>query len=278
MNTNKLQIKEFKLKWMADHAAIAMIAKRGTGKSYIIRDIAYHYRRMPGGVVISPTDKLTAYYKFFFPDLYIHYDIKESTIKNILTRQSQIICKSKDKRKQGKKLDPRGILIMDDCLADKKSWAKDVSIREILMNGRHYQLTYILAMQTPLGIPPDLRLNFDYVFLLKDDSNINKKKLYDNYASIFPSLADFIRVFSICTRDFTSMVVDIKKTVDKIEDKIFWFKAKRRKFVFGSRQFRNLHKKYYDPTFKTKEWQSPADNILLARKNKIGLDIKIEKI
>ena len=60
------------------------------------------------------------------------------------------------------------------CQKRKRGQKKDEKIMEILMNGRHYELTYILTMQTPLGITPDLRLNFDYVFLLKEDSTINK--------------------------------------------------------------------------------------------------------
>jgi len=176
MNYNKFQIFEFKLEKMVPDPAIVMVAKRGSGKSYITRDIIYHLRHIPGGVVIAPTDRMNSFYKYFFPDLYIHYDIKDSILKKVLLRQMLMIEKAKEKEQQGKHIDPSAILVMDDCLARKKAWAKDENILEILMNGRHYKLTYILTMQTPLGITPDLRLNFDYVFLLKEDSAINKKK------------------------------------------------------------------------------------------------------
>lgn len=247
MDYNKFQILEFKLDKMVQHPSIVMIAKRGSGKSFIARDIIYHYRHIPGGVVIAPTDRMNSFYKYFFPDLYIHYDIKEIILKKILVRQTLMISKEKEKRKEGKRIDPSGILIMDDCLSRKKSWAKDENICEILMNGRHYKLTYILTMQTPLGITPDLRLNFDYVFLLKDDSTINKKKLWDNYASVFPSIASFEKVFNACTEDYRAMVIDNRKPSNDIKDKIFWFKARDRKFSFGSKRFIDLHKIYYNP-------------------------------
>lgn len=277
MNYNKFQILEFNMKKMVKNASIVMIAKRGSGKSYIARDIIYHHRHIPGGIVIAPTDRMSPFYKFFFPDLYIHYDIKESIFKKILTRQIFMKEKAKEKKKDGKKIDPSAIFIMDDCLARKKSWVNDQCIMEVLMNGRHYDITYLLTMQTPLGIPPELRLNFDYVFLLKEDSTINKKKLWDNYASMFPSLAAFEKVFSKCTENYRSMVIDNRKPSNIIQEKVFWFKAKERKFIFGSRMFKDLHKKYYDPNYIKKKNSFLLDvNLLLGKKKQNDLDIKVD--
>ena len=67
MDYNKFQIMEFKLSTMVDHAAIVMIARRGSGKSFVCRDVMYHLRHIPGGAVIAPTDKMNSFYKFFFP-------------------------------------------------------------------------------------------------------------------------------------------------------------------------------------------------------------------
>lgn len=279
MNFNKFQIEEFKLKSMVKHPSIVMIAKRGSGKSFITRDIIHHYRHMPGGAVIAPTDRMNSFFKWFFPDLYIHYDIKESILKKILFRQSIMIDKEREKRRKGMKVDPSGILIMDDCLSRKKSWAKDESIMEILMNGRHYKLTYILTMQTPLGITPDLRLNFDYVFLLKEDSTINKKKLWENYASMFKTIHVFETVFEECTKDYCSMVIDNRKPSNIIAEKVFWFKAEERKFSFGYKTFKDLHKKYYDPSFNRKRYDKFMNADLLGggRKKKCE-EFKVEKI
>ena len=73
----KLEIREFKLNNMKDNAAIAMIAKRGSGKSWICRDIIRQKTDIPGGMIISPTDKMNSFYRDFFPDLYIHYDFED---------------------------------------------------------------------------------------------------------------------------------------------------------------------------------------------------------
>ena len=279
MNFNRLKIAEFKLKKMVDDPAIVMIAKRGSGKSFITRDIVYHYRHKPCGCVIACTDRMHPFFKYFFPDLYIHYEIKENTLNKILLRQTEMLEKQKMKKKQGKKIDPSSILIMDDCLAKKKSWAKDENIMEILMNGRHYKLTYLLTMQYIMGITPELRGNFDYIFLLKEDSVLTKKKLWDNYAGMFPTIAIFEKVFAECTKEHCSMVIDNRRPTDNVTEKVFWFKAKQRKFSFGSKEFKALHRRYYDPDYMRKKRSAALLNTKqLFGKKKNDIDIKIEKI
>ena len=110
-----------------------------------------------------------------FPDLFIHYKYKSEIIERILYRQQVIIEKRKKKKKFGKKVDPRAILVMDDCLSSKGSWMKDEPIMKMFFDGRHYKVMYILTMQFPLGISPELRGNFDYIFLLAEDFYSNQK-------------------------------------------------------------------------------------------------------
>ena len=261
MTSTVTQLNEFDLNQMVPDASILIIAKRGSGKKYIARDIANHFRHIPGGVLISPHERMHSFYKFFFPDLYIHNNIKKPILKKLLLRQSLMIEKAKKKKKEGKNIDPSAILIMDDCLAHIKSWAKDEQILEILMNGRCYRLTYILRMQTPLDIIPDLRSNFDYVFLLREDSTLCKEKLWRNYAPMFPTFESFERTFKECTKDYGAMIIDNRKDSNNIEDRVFRFKAKEQKFLFGSNQFKELHNKFYDPLYLRKQYEKFAISI-----------------
>ena len=80
---------------------------------------------------------------------------------------------------------------MDDCLSSKGTWMRDQPIQELLYNGRHYKIMYILTMQYPLGIPPTLRTNVDYVFILREPYIANRKRIFDNYAGMFPTFEAF---------------------------------------------------------------------------------------
>ena len=73
-----LPIKEFKLDSMCENPAIVMIAKRASGKSWVCRSILKHFRHIPVGLIIAPTEKMAnpPFYSDFFPDAYIHYEYK----------------------------------------------------------------------------------------------------------------------------------------------------------------------------------------------------------
>ena len=228
---------------------IAIIAKSGSGKSWVIRDILSYIRDIPCGTIIAPTDKMTGFYNDFFPVSFIHHEYKEDIIPRLLHRQKLMLSKNDDRKKKGKKpIDPRSFLIMDDCMSSKHLWLKDPNVLSIFNEGRHYQLTFILSMQYSLGIQPELRSNFDYVFLLGEDFINNRKKLYEHYAGMFPSRELFDQVFLQVTDDYGVMVINNRLRSTDIRKKVFWYKAKKRdNLSVGCRRFKTFHQLYYDP-------------------------------
>lgn len=275
--SGKLPINVFDLNSITGHPAIIMIAKRGSGKSWVVRAIMEYFKDIPVGTVISPTDRMSEFYAKFFPDTYIHYTFKSELIKRILDRQKKIIKKAKDKLKENKKIDTRASIIMDDCLGEKGKWIKDETIKELLFNGRHYHIMYILTMQFPLGITPELRMNFDYIFLLAEDYVSNLKRIYDHYAGMFPSFDTFRQVFKTLTDDFGCMVIVNKGVRKSLFDKIFWYKAPNfsdLKVDIGCKQFKQYHEKNYN-----KNWQNdedvvendPEEYMMEKKKNKMPL-------
>lgn len=228
---------------------IAMIAKSGSGKSWVVRDILNYIKDIPCGVIIAPTDKMTKFYDKIFPSLFIYHEYDESIIPRVLARQKRILAKNERRIKEGKKpVDPRLILIMDDCMSSKHLWLKDPNMLAIFNEGRHYQITFILTMQYSLGIQPELRSNFDYVFLLGEDFINNKKKLYEHYAGMFPSKDIFFQVFEQITDDYGCMVINNRLRSSDIYQKVFWYKAKKRdKFTVGSKKFIEYNDEYFDP-------------------------------
>jgi hypothetical protein len=246
-NNTSLEIEDFKLESFCANPTICMIGKRGTGKSYICRDIIKHFSFLPGGLVISKTEQMSCFFGDFFLDTYIHYEYKSEILENLFSRQKQIIEKCKSKYKEGKKVDPRVFLVMDDCLASKGTWMNDAPILEVFYNGRHFQILFILTMQFPLGIRPELRGNFDYIFLLADDFYSNQKRLYDHYAGMFPSFDIFRQVFIQLTDDYGCMVIANRGSKKNIQDKIFHFKASNEPCKqIGCSQFKKFHDDNYN--------------------------------
>jgi len=231
---------------------IAIIAKSGSGKSWVIRDIMFYMKNIPCGTIIAPTDKMNGFYNGFVPPSFINHEYDEEILPKLLARQKYILNKNtKRKEKHKKPIDPRAFLIMDDCMSTKHLWLKDPNMLAVFNEGRHYQLTFILAMQYSLGIQPELRSNFDFIFLLGEDFINNRKKLYEHYAGMFPSKDLFEQVFLQVTDNYGCMVINNRIRSVDIQKKVFWFKAaKRDDFIIGNSSFKKFHKKNYDKDHK----------------------------
>lgn len=272
-------INEFNLDDMCDHPAIVMIAKRGSGKSVLVREILLHFnKKLPMGIIISPTDEMNRDYSSFVPETYIYNKFDSDTIKRVLDHQKWSVEKKKEREKDGKNFNSKAFIVMDDCLADKGSWAKDPVTSTLLMNGRHYHIMYILTMQFPLGIKPELRGNFDYVFLLADDTVSNQKRIYDHYAGMFPNFDAFRQVFEQLTMDYGAMLINNRGVRKNFLDKIFYYKAKLHtniKIQMGGGQYNKFHEDNFN-----KEWNKQKDdgNPDFSRQKLRGKKLKVDLI
>ena len=122
-------------------------------------------------------------------------------------------------------IDNRVIVVLDDCLTYNNLWTKDKQIVRLLTSGRDYNITVIITLQYTLGCSHEMCNNFDHIFLLSEDFNNNRKKLYNHYASMFPSYDIFVKVFKHVTADYGAMVICNRVNCVDIRRKVFWFKV-----------------------------------------------------
>jgi hypothetical protein len=274
----KLQIKKFNIHEMVDHCTIAMVAKRATGKSFLTREIMFQKKDIASAIAISRTEKLNSFYSDFIPDSYIYPEYTSDILSRIYERQARMNEDNKRRIKEGKKpKDDSLMLIMDDCMSSKGTWLKDPNILELFFNGRHHHISFILTMQYSVGIPPEMRSNFDYIFLLAEDYISNRKRLYEHYAGMFPSFDVFQQVFSELTENFGMMVINNRVHSKNITDKVFWYKAKNTpNFRVGSKKFHKFHEASYDSQWnKRLEVFNPSD---LISKRKNSVRVMVEKV
>lgn len=274
----KLGIREFSLDQMAGQdPAIVIIAKRGSGKTWVCRSLLDHFRDIPAGIIISRTESKDPFFSSFFPETFIYDDYNPIIFHKILERQVKIMGKAKQKALEGKKIDTRFLLLMDDCLANCKEWSKDENLKEILFDGRHYHITYVLTMQQPMAIAPDLRSNFDYVFLMYTDIISEQKKFYEHYAGMFDSQFQFKNVYEKLTDDHGCMVLKKRNAGKLLTDKIFHYKSSDISPPrFGCRQFQAFHDKNFDKNWTKKKADAIIDPMSLFTKRKPT--IRIQKL
>jgi hypothetical protein len=272
-----LELKKFDMKSIQFKATenkgpvVVLIGKRDTGKSFLVRDLLYYQQEIPIGTVISGTEEGNGFYGKMVPRLFIHNEYNSAIIENILKRQRTVLNQVKKEIETYKRssIDPRAFVILDDCLYDN-TWSRDKLMRLLFMNGRHWKVMLVITMQYPLGIPPTLRTNIDYVFILRENYIANRKRIYDNYAGMFPTFESFCQVMDQCTENYECLVINNNSKSNKLQDQVFWYKADNHNdFRLGSKEFWELSKglpdeqqeEQYDPNKSKKRGAGPKINV-----------------
>jgi hypothetical protein len=272
-----LELKKFDMKSISfkpnenKGPVVVLIGKRDTGKSFLVRDLLYYQQEIPIGTVISGTEEGNGFYNKMVPKIFIHNEYNTAIIENILKRQRTVLKQVKHEMETYKRstIDPRAFVILDDCLYDA-TWTRDKMMRLLFMNGRHWKVMLVITMQYPLGIPPTLRTNIDYVFILRENYIANRRRIYENYAGMFPTFEAFNQVMDQCTENYECLVINNNSKSNKLQDQVFWYKAEHHNdFKLGSKEFWELSKDFnsddedekYDPNSVKKRGQGPKINV-----------------
>jgi len=270
-----LELKKFDISKITSDKVCVLIGKRNTGKSFLVKDLLYYHRKIPIGTVISATEAANPFYGNILPSLFIHDYYTPEIIANVLKRQKLVVQKMRQEiQKFGEShVNPYGFLILDDCLFDN-SWVRDTNIRSIFMNGRHYKILFIITMQYALGIPPNLRTNIDYVFILRENYVSNRKRLYEHYAGMFPTFEMFCQVMDQCTENYECLVIDNSAKSNRLEDQVYWYKATEHpEYKIGAPEFWQHHNRNYNKEYGV---QRPDNPLAIAKKGPI-INVKKNK-
>ena len=272
-----LELKKFDMKSISfkpnenKGPVVVLIGKRDTGKSFLVRDLLYYQQEIPIGTVIAGTEEGNGFYNKMVPKIFIHNEYNTAIIENILKRQRTVLKQVKHEMETYKRstIDPRAFVILDDCLYDA-TWTRDKMMRLLFMNGRHWKIMLVITMQYPLGIPPTLRTNIDYVFILRENYIANRRRIYENYAGMFPTFEAFNQVMDQCTENYECLVINNNSKSNKLQDQVFWYKADNHNdFKLGSKEFWELSKDFnsddedekYDPNSMKKRGQGPKISV-----------------
>jgi len=240
----KLELKKFDMPNLKDDAVVIYVAPRNQGKSTLLFDTLFYHKDIPIGVVISGTESANHCFEPFVPKMLVYDEYTPEIIEKFLDRQVKISNQYlEEKKKYGKTdIDPRAFLILDDCMFDS-SWTKDKNMRYLFLNGRHVHVFLLITMQYPLGIPPAMRANVDYVFICKNNMIKEREKIYNQYAGMFPSMDVFGQVMDQCTENFECIVINKRTVSNALNEQVFWYKAKvGHKFKMCSQEIWNMQR------------------------------------
>jgi hypothetical protein len=184
-------------------------------------------RQCSNGIVISPTEDVDPFYYKLIPKKNIYTKFDSKLIDNVICGQDAsnfLYNIRKTYSSNENPIEHRAFIVLDECLTSS-DWKKNIPLRELIINGRHHNITVIIVSQHVEHIEPCVRSNFDYIFALNDDIQNSIKKIYNYYCGCFPTFDYFKTTYQELTKDYKSMVIVNKGVHENIQDKIFWYKV-----------------------------------------------------
>lgn len=239
--TPTIQLRRFDPAKMKDNVTVLVTAKRGSGKSVLIKDLLYHKRNLPAGIVMSATEGGNHFFSKFVPEIFIHSEFDEEILRGVLTRQ-------KIRKLEGKP-NSEIFIVMDDMAFNKQNLRSPV-LRELFLNGRHWLCNVFMGIQYSMDMSVDIRSNIDFAFLLKENSLANRERLYRSFGGVVPTFEMFNRIFDAATDGYGCLVIDGTSRSTKIEDVMYYYEADPDlDFNMGSPALWRLNQEVYDPQY-----------------------------
>lgn len=247
----KLAVQPFNPSMFRENRTILALGKKGSGKSTLLRHLFYLLR-----------DKIDVAIAFT-PSVDTQNDLKQSFVRSLVRSEmdldliQKIIDHQQRCQQEGKRT--RKIFIMADDTTFDRTLFKNKTMRNLFMNGRHYDITFLFASQYIMDTGPDIRSNTDYLFVFRASGTEDQKKLHKHYFGMFDKFSDFRRTFYTCTEKYECMVLDQSVAQNTVRDSVFWFRASADipKYKLGLPTFRDMHKYAHRHTPSAK----PNDNI-----------------
>jgi hypothetical protein len=230
MNTETdINIREFDPKTVPFNSVMLMLGMRNSGKSTCIKDLLYHHRNMPKCTVMSGTEDASPFFKKFMPLSFIKTNIEESVIIETIKRQSYIkkakqVFEARGDKEKATKIDTRAALILDDCVGKNSSLFRTNAVKEMFMNGRHFDLMFLISLQYATSIHPDLRTNINYVFIFSEPRLTERKRIWNNFGTLIPDFDLFCKLMDLYTTNYGCLVIQIGKSIN-ISDNIFRYRG-----------------------------------------------------
>ena len=223
---NETKLKEFDIKSvtfrLGTSPKVLIIGRRSTGKTFLAGEILKHHQDLPRGTIIAGLEEERQVYSNIVPTATIHKEYDPSIIEDIAKNQRQIYKGIKDWCAESDSL--KTFVVLDNCFYDQ-TWYQEKHVRFLFTHGCNYKIMSILTMNHPLGIPPVLRSQIEYIFVLKESYLQNRRRIWEHYCSEFITFENFCKIMDQTTNNHDCLVINNHAKTNNIEDIFFWYRG-----------------------------------------------------
>lgn len=214
-NDSKLPVEKFDLTSMCANPQILIIGENPELKQNLVIDILKAQKQINGGLLFSFKEILKPNITNQIDYLTTYEKLDMIKIRNLLNDQRNDIRNNKDNTNK--------VIVYENnltCIDLRNS-----KMHEVLLNGRHYNITQIVETIDPLVLKPEMRCNLDYIFIFAHDSHSDLKKIYDNYCGMFPTFVSFRNIFKQLAANGGCMVVINRGATKTFLEKVKFYKS-----------------------------------------------------
>jgi hypothetical protein len=230
-------LQEFDPTQMKLDATVVACGKRRTGKTWVFRNIMYHFRdKFEAGIVVSQTDELNKFWRDYVPAKYIFNRYDPEIIQAVFRRQKKIL-NDVNKTDAEKDKEAPFFILLDDVISDQRL-KYDESLMELFVAGRHYRIFTLITTQYAKSITPVLRGNTDYLFMMKTLQQRQLEALWEDFGSFLTKDA-FAQILHAFTEDNEVLVCNTcpDTEVDPLSMLAWWKAEDPGPFHMGSPEF-----------------------------------------
>lgn len=163
-------------------------------------------------------------------------------------------------------------LIFDD-VTGKREFRRHAILEELFSNGRHFKCVIIISCQYPKQLPPAVRMNSDYIFMMHNNKR-TCRILHEEYVENPENFNTFISLLKAVTnqkskegRDlYNALVYNNCVKTHKLEEMFFIFRSHENplELKLGSESWRSFNQDHY------KSREEAQQRKIYNRKQRIG--------
>jgi len=209
-------LRKFNYDYINNSSLIFIIGLKEFGKNIIIKDLLYNNSEIESGLVISSSINNYSY----IPPIFIYDKYDKKIIKKYIKKQFEL-----NKEYSKNIYNTRSFIILEDIMY-LHSWKKDKYLESLFNLLSTINSLCIIQHEYMIDINDNLHKNIDYVFILKENLDKNRRKIYDIFVKelIIP-YSLFCKLLDDYTQKYNFLILDVKSQSTNIQDKLFWYNA-----------------------------------------------------
>lgn len=197
-----------------------LLGKRNTGKTTWCRFINQHIDASRTGIVvlITQNERLKENWSQHIPKLFI-FQPEDANIMSTISRCMNNAIKSCENRGISSHDNRLKLTFILDDVGSESSVMNNIGLKKLASNGRHVNVTVFILAQFLYQVPPKVRSQFEYIFMLASISQKNNKTVNHEFAAHIEH-NKFCRILQRSTENHGVLVINT--TSSNADDSLYF--------------------------------------------------------